>query len=83
VDIKGSAGRAEELLTDFLGLCNSRLFLHELNQWLRSPYTNLSDWDRHLQYAADLSDSRAADYCDIVGRLRENKTSTSSLHDQG
>lgn len=69
VDIKGSTGRAEELLKDFLGHSNSRLFLHELNQWLRSPYTNLSDWDRHVQYAVDLSDS------DMAYRSRENKNS--------
>lgn len=50
VDIKGSAGQAEELLQEFLGRDNARLFLHELNSWLRSPYTNLIDWDRNVQY---------------------------------
>ncbi|KAH1435337.1 hypothetical protein KXX32_008854 [Aspergillus fumigatus] len=35
VDIKGSAGQAEELLRDFLGRDNARLFLHELQAWLR------------------------------------------------
>ncbi|PYH75639.1 hypothetical protein BO82DRAFT_359854 [Aspergillus uvarum CBS 121591] len=50
VDIKGSAGQAEELLRDFLGRENARLFLHELQAWLRSPYTSLEDWDRHVQY---------------------------------
>ncbi|KAH1509398.1 hypothetical protein KXX06_007258 [Aspergillus fumigatus] len=50
VDIKGSAGQAEELLRDFLGRDNARLFLHELQAWLRSPYTSLEDWDRHVQY---------------------------------
>ncbi|KAJ5115048.1 hypothetical protein NUU61_000807 [Penicillium alfredii] len=50
VDIKGSAGQAEELLRDFIGRENSRLFLHELQAWLRSPYTSLEDWDRHVQY---------------------------------
>ncbi|KAI2786511.1 hypothetical protein POX_g08897 [Penicillium oxalicum] len=50
VDIKGSAGQAEELLRDFLGRENARLFLHELLAWLRSPYTSLEDWDRHVQY---------------------------------
>ncbi|GMF71267.1 unnamed protein product [Aspergillus oryzae] len=50
VDIKGSAGQAESLLQDFLGRDNARLFLHELQAWLRSPYTSLSDWDRNVQY---------------------------------
>lgn len=50
VDIKGSAGQAEELLCDFLGRDNARLFLHELLAWLRSPYASLEDWDRHVQY---------------------------------
>ncbi|KAL2831256.1 hypothetical protein BJY01DRAFT_109070 [Aspergillus pseudoustus] len=50
VDIKGSAGQAEELLRDFLGRENASLFLHELQAWLRSPYTSLEDWDRSVQY---------------------------------
>lgn len=50
VDVKGSAGQAEELLRDFLGRDNARLFLHELQSWLRSPYTSLEDWDRNVQY---------------------------------
>lgn len=50
VDVKGSAGQAEELLRDFLGRDNARLFLHELSSWLRSPYMSLEDWDRNVQY---------------------------------
>ncbi|KAL4921824.1 hypothetical protein BDW62DRAFT_208012 [Aspergillus aurantiobrunneus] len=50
VDIKGSAGQAEELLKDFLGRDNASLFLHELQAWLRSPYVSLEDWDRNVQY---------------------------------
>lgn len=50
VDIRGSAGQAEELLRDFIGRDNARLFLHELLAWLRSPYVSLQDWDRHVQY---------------------------------
>ncbi len=51
VNIKGSGGQAEELLKDFLGMDNARLFLHELGAWLRSPYTALEDWDRNVQYS--------------------------------
>lgn len=51
VDLKASNGHAENLLTEFLGRDNSRLFLHELNSWLRSPYSKVEDWDLEVQYA--------------------------------
>ena len=50
VDIKGSSGQAYDMLQEFLGSENSKLFLHELQAWLRSPYVQLDDWDRHVQY---------------------------------
>ncbi|EEH41028.1 RING finger domain-containing protein [Paracoccidioides lutzii Pb01] len=50
VDIKGSGGQAEELLQEFIGRDHARLFLHELQAWLRSPYNSLTDWDRVVQY---------------------------------
>lgn len=50
VDMKGSGGQAAELLGDFLGRDNACLFLHELQAYLRSPYTSLADWDRAVQY---------------------------------
>ncbi|KZZ92411.1 RING finger domain protein [Moelleriella libera RCEF 2490] len=50
VDIMGSGGQAEEMLSDFLGRENTKLFLHELHAWLRSPFTKLEDWDRAVQY---------------------------------
>lgn len=52
IDLRGSAGQAEELLRDFLGRNTARLFLHELEAFLRSPYENLSDWDSTVQYSA-------------------------------
>lgn len=51
VDIKASNGHAEDLLIEFLGREHSKLFLHELQSWLRSPYTKLQDWDGEVQYA--------------------------------
>ncbi len=57
VDIKGSSGRAEEMLQEFLGKDNARLFLHELGAWLRSPYTALEDWDRNMQYGQHIPGS--------------------------
>lgn len=56
VDIKGSRGQAEELISEFLGKENTRLFLHELSAWLRSPYERLEDWDRAVQYSNPLHD---------------------------
>ena len=50
VDIKGSGGQAEDLLQEYIGRRNARLFLHELHAWLRSPYNSLEDWDRAVQY---------------------------------
>ncbi|KAF4305406.1 Zinc finger RING-type protein [Botryosphaeria dothidea] len=54
VDIKGPTGQAEDMLQEFIGRSNARLFLHELGAWLRSPYTRLEDWDRHVQYREPL-----------------------------
>ncbi|KAJ5046536.1 uncharacterized protein L3040_003778 [Drepanopeziza brunnea f. sp. 'multigermtubi'] len=51
VDIQGSEAQAEEMLKDFLGRETTRLFLHELSAWLRSPYTELAAWDAHVQYS--------------------------------
>jgi len=51
VDTQGSGGQAEEMLQEFLGRENTRLFLHELRAWLRSPYISLEDWDRAVQYS--------------------------------
>ncbi|KUI72298.1 hypothetical protein VM1G_07716 [Cytospora mali] len=51
VDIQ--SGHAEELLGDFLGRENTRLFLHELRNFLRSPYSSVESWDRHVQYDDD------------------------------
>ncbi|KAG9231028.1 RING finger domain protein [Amylocarpus encephaloides] len=50
VDTQGSGGQAEEMLQEFLGRENTKLFLHELRAWLRSPYISLQDWDRNVQY---------------------------------
>ncbi|KAF2096699.1 hypothetical protein NA57DRAFT_42172 [Rhizodiscina lignyota] len=54
VDIKGSGGQAEDMLAEFLGREDARLFLHELAAWLRSPYANVGDWDRNVQYRGEL-----------------------------
>lgn len=55
VDVKASNGHAENLLAEFLGRENGRLFLHELESWLRSPYTKLEDWDANVQYTEKIA----------------------------
>ena len=50
VDIRGSTGQAEDLLQEFLGRVNARLFLHELESWLRSPFETVEEWDNAVQY---------------------------------
>lgn len=50
IDLRGSAGQAEEMLQEFLHRDHAQLFLHELNAWLRSPYARVEDWDRMIQY---------------------------------
>lgn len=71
VDTQGSGGQAEEMLQEFLGRENTKLFLHELRSWLRSPYNSLEDWDRAVQYdesretkgrAGDAIKERGGDY---------------------
>jgi len=52
-ELKGSNGHAEDLLADFLGRENAGRLLHELEAWLRSPYGDLREWDRHVQYSID------------------------------
>jgi hypothetical protein len=54
VDMRESNGHAENLLTEFLGRDNSRLFLHEMNTWLRSPYHKVEEWDQNVQYKEEL-----------------------------
>lgn len=51
IDLKSASGAAEDMLTDFLGRRNARVFLHELHAFLRSPFTNLSHFDSFAQYA--------------------------------
>lgn len=50
LELKDSGGRAEDLLAEFLGRATTTLFLHELESWMRSPYEELADWDRVMQY---------------------------------
>jgi hypothetical protein len=57
LDIRDSEGRAEDLLSEFLGRDHARLFLHELNAWLRSPYERVEEWDRRVQYEEPLPTS--------------------------
>lgn len=53
IDMQGSAGQAEEIIQEFLGRDNTRLFLHELRVWLRSFCKSLGEWDRVVQYRGE------------------------------
>jgi hypothetical protein len=46
---------AEEMFRDYFGQSYTRLFLHELRAWLRSPFKTLEEWDRAVQYDASSS----------------------------
>lgn len=50
IDLKGSAGQAELILREHLGRDNASLFVHELENWLRSPFKTLEEWDAFVQY---------------------------------
>ncbi|OAQ66188.1 zinc finger domain-containing protein [Pochonia chlamydosporia 170] len=72
VDIMGSGGQAEDMLSDFLGRENTKLFLHELRAWLRSPFTKLEDWDRAVQYETDTERAgRRGDVPRVDGRAED------------
>jgi len=75
VDIQGSGGQAEEMLREFLGRENTGLFLHELRAWLRSPYTSLQDWDRHVQYNEAGSDEGKSSEGNSTARERRGGSS--------
>lgn len=67
VDIRGAAGHAETLLCSYFGgPDNTRLFLHELNSFLRSPFSDLRQWDEAVQYGEHIPTSRR----DEEARLR-------------
>ena len=54
VDLKASTGAAEDLLSDFLGRENAKIFCHEIHAFLRSPFTNLAAFDNFAQYERPL-----------------------------
>jgi hypothetical protein len=79
VDIQGSQGQAEDMLQEFLGRGNTRLLLHELKSFLRSPYTSLKDWDRAVQYPNDMSRKRRTD--DYDDRASSSRSSPRPRHE--
>lgn len=54
VDLQGSQGAAEDMLAEFLGRDNTRLLLHELRNFLRSPWS-IAAWDREVQYPRSIA----------------------------
>jgi hypothetical protein len=80
VDMQGSGGQAEEMLQEFLGRENTRLFLHELRAWLRSPYTSLEDWDRAVQYAQPGKNSNSTSPDQAPPGSDNSRESTAGAH---
>lgn len=72
IDLKSASGAAEDMLTDFLGRQNARIFLHELHAFLRSPFTNLSHFDSFAQYSRPIP-IRFSDREDLVVRNSGNE----------
>lgn len=60
-------GQAEDMVTDFLGRDDTRLLLHELRAWLRSPFGKLEDWDRAVQYGSSLTPSTCNSVASVSG----------------
>jgi len=60
VDIQGSQGAAEDMLSEFLGRENTKLLLHELRNFLRSPWS-IEVWDRKVQYPSSTMEQAKGD----------------------
>lgn len=50
VDLRGSNGQAEEMVAEVLGTESAQIFIHELNAFVRSPFTALQHFDNFVQY---------------------------------
>lgn len=44
------SGGLEDALETWIGRDNAQLFLHELSSWMRSPFNEVEEWDRFVQY---------------------------------
>ncbi|KAI1483730.1 hypothetical protein F4774DRAFT_366373 [Daldinia eschscholtzii] len=80
VDIQGSQGQAEEMLKDFLGRDNTKLLLHELKDFLRSPWS-LEAWDRKVQYST--TRKRPVEEEDVERDYHERRVSRTSVAEEG
>ncbi|KAI1756235.1 hypothetical protein F4782DRAFT_485341 [Xylaria castorea] len=67
VDIQGSQGAAEDMLSEFLGRENTKLLLHELRNFLRSPWS-IEVWDRRVQYPSSTVEPVKCDDEDVEHR---------------
>lgn len=83
VDIQGSQGQAEDMLQEFLGRDNTRLLLHELKSFLRSPFPSLEAWDRAVQYPAATSRKRSATSSHTSSRSGSSRASPRPASGEG
>ena len=79
INIRDASGQPEDMLQEFLGRAHARLFLHELGSWLRSPYTSLEAWDRHVQY----EESREANVDPESGGLSRKRRREEGGNEEG
>lgn len=50
LDLKGAAGQAQTLVSEYLGAGNAALFCHELHAFLSSGVGSVWEWDGMVQY---------------------------------
>jgi hypothetical protein len=50
IDLRGSAGQAVELISEYLGRSTAVLFCHELYAFLSSGTRSVGEWDEQVQY---------------------------------
>lgn len=85
VDIQGSQGQAEEMLKDFLGRDHTKLLLHELKNFLRSPWS-LEAWDRKVQYPTakkrSFTDGNRSEEGDYRGETRRRRRAVDDSSDR-
>jgi hypothetical protein len=73
VDMQASSGAAQDLLADFIGTAHSRLLLHELRAWLRSPYESLEQYDLAVQYKEPSDGRREARTLDAEVQVKRSR----------
>ncbi|KAI5793872.1 RING finger domain protein [Peziza echinospora] len=78
VDLKGSAGQAEEMMTEILGREHAQIFIHELHAFLKSPFTSLRPFDEFVQYSVKIPRSLMPESLDSISSSSPSSSSAAS-----